>query len=56
MGGVVTKWLERLQECNTACICNVRVSGRVALRGICGRVRVADMHVMQLLNGEMCAV
>jgi hypothetical protein len=42
MDGVVTKWLERLQKCNTACICSVRVSGRVALRGICGRVRVAE--------------
>jgi hypothetical protein len=35
-------YLERLQKCNTACICSVRVSGRVALRGICGRVRVAE--------------
>jgi hypothetical protein len=42
MGGVVTKWLERLQKCNTACICSVRVSGRVALRGIYLTVRVAE--------------
>jgi hypothetical protein len=33
MGGVVTKWLERLQKCNTACICSVRVEGRVNLGG-----------------------
>jgi hypothetical protein len=31
----------------------VRVRSRVALRGICGRVRVADMHVV---SGEMCTV
>jgi hypothetical protein len=53
MGGVLTKWLERLQKCNIACICSVRVSGRVALRGICGRVRVAGMHVV---SGEICTV
>jgi hypothetical protein len=40
MGGVVTKWLERLQKCNIACLYSVRVSGRVDLRGICGKVRV----------------
>jgi hypothetical protein len=56
MGGVVTKWLERLQKCNIACICSMRVSGRVALRGICGRVRVADMHVMHVVSGEICTV
>jgi hypothetical protein len=47
------KWLERLQKCNTECICSVRVGSRVALRGICGRVRVADMHVV---SGEICTV
>jgi hypothetical protein len=52
-GGVVTKWLKWLQKYNTACICSVRVSGRVALRGICGRVRVADMHEV---SGEICTV
>jgi hypothetical protein len=30
-----------------------RVEGRVALRGICGRVRVADMHVV---SGEIHTV
>jgi ammonia channel protein AmtB len=56
MGGVVTKWLERLQKCNIACICSARVSGRVALRGICGRVRVANMCVMHVVSGEICTV
>jgi hypothetical protein len=53
MGGVVTKWLERVQKCNIACIFSVRVSCRVGLRGICGRVRVADM---QVVSGEICTV
>jgi hypothetical protein len=44
MGGVVRKQVERSESSNTACICSVRVSSRVGLRGICGRVRVADMH------------
>jgi hypothetical protein len=53
MGGVLTKWLERLEKCNTVCICSVRVSGRVALRGICGRVRGTGIHV---LSSEICTV
>jgi hypothetical protein len=40
MGGVLTKILEQLQKSNTACICSVRVTGRVGLRGIYLTVRV----------------
>jgi hypothetical protein len=52
MGGVVRKWLQRLQKCIAACICSVRVSGRVALRGICGRLRVDDVHVVSGTQGK----
>jgi hypothetical protein len=56
MNDVVRKQVEMLQKCNTACTCSVRVSGRVALRGICGRVRVDGMHVMHVVSGEICTV
>jgi hypothetical protein len=53
MSGVVRMKVERLEKCNTAGICSVRVDGRVALRGICGRVRGTGMHE---LSGEICTV
>jgi hypothetical protein len=62
MVGKDRKQLEALEKSNNASICSVRVGsrvkervdGRVALRGICGRVRVADIHVMHVVSGEIC--